>query len=100
MVEQLRAMSSGSAAARHRHRRPIPFKENRARRKAATLAGMTSAAIDGTPMLRAPVKKFIGGVGIRPSGVRVANVGREEIEEAASTRARRRRPRAPGEWAN
>ena len=47
----------------------------------ATCTGCT-AAIDGTPALGAPGQKFLGGAGIGPPRVRVADVGREEFEKA------------------
>jgi hypothetical protein len=47
----------------------------------ATWTGWT-AAIDGTADARVPGQEFIRGAGIGPARVRVADVGREEFEEA------------------
>jgi hypothetical protein len=41
-----------------------------------------TAPIDGTPTLAHQVQEFIGGAGIGPARVRVADAGREEFEEA------------------
>ena len=47
----------------------------------ATCTGWT-AAIDGTPTLAHQAEEFLGGPGIGPARVRVADVGGEEFEEA------------------
>jgi hypothetical protein len=40
------------------------------------------ASIDGTPALAHQARNFIGGAGIGPACVRVADIGREEFEKA------------------